>query len=509
MRIRIGLSIAAIGVAVALILSACVAPSATKGTGAEPVPSSLARFYDQKVSWSSCESGGLTCARVTAPINWARPADGTIKLAVIRHVTTSSTRVGSLLVNPGGPGGSGYDMVAQSLTYFTSDTLRKNFDVVGWDPRGVGKSAPITCLDGPAMDKFLYAVSPFAEGSDAWLQSRVPIEKAYGEACQKKTGELLGHIDAESNARDMDLLRAVLGDSKLHYLGFSYGTFFGAHYAKLFPKNVGRLVLDGPVDPSISEPEDFTTQMGGFESAYRAFVTDCLAGSSCPFSGTLDDALAQSKALIAQAGTAGLTVADGRTLTLGTLGTAISYPLYSRDSWPDLSKMLAALKQGNATLAFQFADGYNGRNSNGTFSEENNVYTSALCLDGVFPDSLAGTRDTMNTIAAAAPTIGAIFSYSDWVQVSIACQNWPYKSVLHPEKIHAKGAAPIMVVGTTNDPATPYVGAQSLASQLDSGFLVTRAGEGHTAYASGNACIDSTVDAYLVKGTVPAKDPKC
>ncbi len=509
MRTRIGLSLVAIGVAVALLLSACVTSTPTKSAGAERVSSSLAKFYDQKVNWTSCESGGLTCARVTAPINWAKPSDGTITLAVIRHVTTSSTRVGSLLVNPGGPGGSGYDMVSQSLTYFTSATLRKNFDVVGWDPRGVGKSAPITCLDGREMNNFLYAVSPHPEGSDAWLQSRVPIEKAYGEACKKNTGELLGHIDAESNARDMDLLRAVLGDSKLYYLGFSYGTFFGAHYAKLFPKNVGRLVLDGPVDPSLSEAEDFTTQMGGFESAYRAYLTDCLTGTTCPFSGTLDDALAQSKALIAKAGTAGLTITDGRTLDLGTLGTAISYPLYSRDSWPDLSKMLAELEQGNASLAFQFADGYNGRNDNGTFSEQSNVYTAALCLDGVFPDSVAGTRETMNTIAAAAPTIGAIFSYSDWVQVSIACQNWPYKSVLHPEKIHAKGAAPIMVVGTTNDPATPYVGAQSLASQLDSGFLVTRKGEGHTAYASGNACIDTTVDAYLVKGTVPAQDRLC
>jgi pimeloyl-ACP methyl ester carboxylesterase len=505
--IRLTAVIAAVAVATLVTLAGCTSTATPSPTA--HVPASLAKFYDQKVSWTPCESTGLTCAKVTTPIDWAKPSDGTIKLAVIRHVTTSSTRVGSLLVNPGGPGGSGYDMVSQSLDYFTDATLRKNFDIVGWDPRGVGKSSPIKCLDGPAMDTFLYAVSPYPEGSDAWLQSRVPIEKSYAAACKKNTGELLGHIDAESNARDMDLLRAVLGDAKLNYLGFSYGTFFGAHYAKLFPKNVGRLVLDGPVDPSITEPVDFTTQMGGFESAYRAYLAACLKGSDCPFTGTLDDALAQTRALIAQVGSEGLTIADGRTLTLGTLGTAISYPLYSQDSWPGLSEMFTQLQNGDATDAFEFADGYNGRNDNGTYSEENNVYTAALCLDGVFPDSLAGTRATMNTIAQAAPTIGAIFSYSDWVQVSIACQNWPYKSVLHPEKIHAKGAAPIMVVGTTNDPATPYTGAQSLASQLDSGFLVTRKGQGHTAYASGNACIDSTVDAYLVEGTVPKKDPLC
>ncbi len=509
MRTRVGISVVALGVAVALILSACV-PSAPKSApGAEPVPTSIAKFYDQKLTWRSCESSGLTCASVTTPIDWAHPSAGTLKLAVIRHATTSPSRVGSLLVNPGGPGGSGYDFVAQSLSYFADKTLLDNYDIVGWDPRGVGKSSPITCLDGPAMDTFLYAVSPYPEGSDAWLQSRVPIEKSYAAACAKNSGPLLGHIDAESNARDMDLMRALLGDTKLNYLGFSYGTFFGAHYARLFPKNVGRMVLDGPVDPSITEPVDFTTQMGGFESAFRAYLTACLSGSSCPFSGTLDDALAQARTLIAAVGTEGLTIADGRTLDLSSLGTAISYPLYSQDSWPDLSTMFAQLKKGDASAAFQFADGYNGRNNDGTYSEENNVYTAALCLDGVFPDSLAGTRATMDSIAQAAPTIGAIFSYSDWVQVSIACQNWPYKSVLHPEKIAAKGAAPIMVVGTTNDPATPYTGAQSLASQLDSGFLVTRTGEGHTAYGSGNACIDSTVDAYLVRGTIPAKDPQC
>lgn len=507
MRIRIGFTIVSLGVAAALLLSACV-PASSPVT-AEPLPASLTKFYDQNLTWKSCETGGLTCAKVTAPIDWAKPSTGTIGLAVIRHVTSSPTRVGSLLVNPGGPGGSGYEMVRDGLTYFTSATLRTSFDVVGWDPRGVGRSNPVKCLDGKAMDTFLYGQSPYPEGSDAWLQSRVPIEKAYAAACEKNTGALLGHVDAESNARDMDLLRAVLGDRKLNYLGFSYGTFFGAHYAKLFPRNVGRLVLDGPVDPSVAEPADFTTQMGGFESAFRAYLTDCLTGSKCPFNGTLDEALAQSAALIQKAGTAGLKIADGRTLGLGTLGTAISYPLYSRDSWPGLSDMLRQLKAGSAKLAFQNADDYNGRKSDGTYSDSNNVYTSALCLDGEYPSTVAGTRETMNAIAAAAPTIGTIFSYSDWVQVSIACQNWPYRAVLHAQKITAKGAAPIMVVGTTNDPATPYVGAESLAGQLDSGFLVTRKGEGHTAYASGNSCIDSAVDAYLVKGTVPPKDPQC
>ncbi|MCU1513738.1 MAG: peptidase [Microbacteriaceae bacterium] len=502
---RFGL-IAAIAV-VSMALTGCIStpPVAESGTS---VPSALQRFYGQGVSWSKCESAGLTCATVTAPIDWAKPASGTVKLALIRHVTTSSKRVGSLLVNPGGPGGSGYEMVRDGVKLYFDDDLRASFDVVGWDPRGVGRSDPIKCLTDAQNDDFLYGLPAAPEGSDAWLASRVPIEKAYAAACAKNTGPLLGHLDAESNARDMDLIRALLGDRKLDYLGFSYGTFFGAHYAKLFPKNVGRLVLDGPVDPAVSEPQDFVTQMAGFETSYRAFLADCLTGS-CPFSGTVDDALAQSKALFDRVGTAGLQSSDGRYLTLSSLGTALSYPLYSQSSWPALKGMISDLQRGSVDRAISFADGYNGRDDDGHYSEGNAVYTSALCLDGVFSTDLAGTRATMDAIAAAAPTNGALYTYSDWAHFDNASQNWAYPSVLKAGAIPAKGAAPIMVVGTTSDPATPYTGAVSLAKQLDSGFLVTRNGEGHTAYGSGNACIDKTVDSYLITGSVPSSDPLC
>ena len=500
---------AAVALAVALTLSGCVSAPPDAPHTPEKVAADLQQFYSQTLTWKACQSGGMTCTTVTTPIDWAKPGAGSLKLAVIRHATTSASRVGSLLVNPGGPGGSGFDAVAQSLDYLTNASVQKAYDVVGWDPRGVGRSTPVTCYDGAQMDAFLYATPDQPEGSDAWLASRVPVEKDFGTACAKNTGPLLGHIDAESNARDMDLLRSVLGDTTLHYLGFSYGTFFGAQYAKLFPKRVGRLVLDGPVDPALSEPQDFTTQMAGFESSFRAYVTDCLSASGCPFTGTLDDALGQAKALFQKAGTEGLTIADGRQLTLGVLGTAISYPLYDRDSWPSLSSMIAGLQKGSAKLAFTFADAYNGRSSGAVYDHSVDVYVAALCLDGAYPTDLAGTRATMDAIAQAAPTVGEILSYSDWVQVSIACQNWPYRNVLTAEPIHAAGAAPIMVVGTTDDPATPYSGAVALADQLDSGVLVSRTGEGHTAYASGNACIDRTVDRYLVSGTVPADDPHC
>jgi len=498
-------------VAGAALLAGCslLAPPAPMTTLVD-VPAGLEEYYGQQVDWQNCEPQGMQCATVTAPVDWADPSAGDIELAVVRLVTDSDTRVGSLLMNPGGPGGSGVELVQQAAEYVTSDDLRDNFDIVGWDPRGVGQSTGVACYDDADMDAFLYGVPANPAGSDAWLAEQVAAEADFSAACAANTGPLLGTIDVESNARDMDLLRGVLGDAKLNYLGFSYGTSFGAHYAELFPQNVGRLVLDGAIDPSLGSSETFTVQMGGFENAFRAYVTDCLAGADCPFTGTLDEALAQASTLFAGVEGRALKADDGRQLTASTLGTALSYPLYDEGSWAALSQMLTELEGGDATMALQFADGYNSRNDDGSYADQSMaVYTAATCLDSTFTGGLDSTKSTLAAIEAAAPTIGKYVAYGDWVHIDIACQNWAYPSVVTPHAITADGADPILVLGTTNDPATPYAWAQAMVGQLDSGVLVTREGEGHTAYAQGNDCIDATVDDYLIDGTVPEADPLC
>ena len=492
----------------ALLAGCTLAPP----TADKPVesPAGLERFYQQTLDWNDCEPQGMECTTVTAPVDWADPSGGDIDLAVVRLATDGGNRVGSLLMNPGGPGGSGVELVQQAAEYVTSDELRDSFDIVGWDPRGVGQSTGVACYDDAAMDAFLYGVPANPAGSDAWLAEQVEAEKKFSAACAENTGAPLGTIDVESNARDMDLLRAVLRDEKLNYLGFSYGTAFGAHYAELFPQNVGRLVLDGAIDPALGSSETFTVQMAGFENAFRAYLADCLTGPNCPFSGTLDDALAQAGALFAGVEGRALKGDDGRQLTASTLGTALSYPLYDEASWPSLSQMLDELDAGDATLALQLADGYNSRNDDGSYADQSMaVYTAATCLDSTFTGGLDATKATLAAIEAAAPTVGKYVAYGDWVHIDIACQNWAYPSVVTPHAISADGAAPILVLGTTNDPATPYAWAQAMAGQLDSGVLVTREGEGHTAYAQGNDCIDGTVDAYLVDGTVPKADPLC
>ena len=497
-------------VAAATLLAGCTIAAPTPTKTLVDAPAGLEQYYGQQVDWSACEPAGMECATVTAPVNWADPSVGDIELAVVRLATDSATRVGSLLMNPGGPGGSGVELVQQAAEYVTSDDLRANFDIVGWDPRGVGLSTGVSCLDGADLDAFLYGVPANPAGSDAWFAEQVESEAKFAAACAENSGDLLGTIDVDSNARDMDLLRAVLGDEKLNYLGFSYGTSFGAHYAELFPQNVGRLVLDGAVDPSLGAAETFTVQMGGFENAFRSYVDFCLGEATCPFTGSLDEALGQASALFAGVEGRALKADDGRQLTASSLGTALSYPLYDEGSWPALSQMLGELEAGDATLALQFADAYNSRNEDGSYADQATaVYTAATCLDNEFSGGLESTKSTLAAIEAVAPTIGKYVAYGDWVHIDIACQNWPFESVITREALTADGAAPILVVGTTNDPATPYAWAQAMASQLSSGVLVTREGEGHTAYSQGNACIDTTVDDYLIAGSVPVADPLC
>ncbi|GAB3119707.1 alpha/beta hydrolase [Glaciibacter psychrotolerans] len=505
-------ALVALAAAVALTagLSGCVSlfmpkpPPATSNPTSENVDPALQPFYSQILRWKACGSG-MQCSTAKAPLNWKEPAAGTIDLALVRHVTTDGSRVGSLLVNPGGPGGSGYDFVKDSLSYAVDKRLEKSFDIVGFDPRGVGRSSAVACYDPAQMDQYLYSLTTAARGSDAWIAEMEADATKFGAACDAQTGPLLGEVDTVSAARDLDLLRAVLGDAKLYYLGYSYGTYLGATYAELYPEKVGRLALDGALDPAASNFDVTRVQAQGFESALRAYLKECLSGSSCPFTGTVDDAMVTIRALLASVDVSPLNNEDGRQLGASTLLTAIIYPLYQASAWPALSQMFESVMHGDASIAFEFADAYNGRNADGTYADNSTEAFNAInCLDYSYDDDPASMRAQAAEIEAAAPTIGTYMSFGD-----ISCANWPFTSTVKRGEIHAPGAAPILVIGTTNDPATPYKWAQSLAKQLDSGHLVTYQGEGHTAYNKSNSCVNDAVDDYLIRGIVPAKDPLC
>jgi pimeloyl-ACP methyl ester carboxylesterase len=498
--------------ALVLVLSGCqFLPSLGGGGGStssptgEDVNPAIAEFYHQTVTWSACQ-GGMECATVTAPIDWSDPSVGTIELAVLRSPATG-TKQGSLFVNPGGPGGSGWEFVA----YSSFPSLNDQFDIVGWDPRGVSRSAPITCYtDDADRDDSLYGTYPSPYDTPGWIDELTAASEDYAAACLANTGPLLEHVDTVSTARDLDMLRAVVGDSTLTYLGYSYGTKIGATYAELFPEKVGRMVLDGAVDPSMSDVDALTVQMGGFESAFRAYMTDCLASGDCPFTGPLEDALRQAHDLIATAGAKRLVADDGRVLDEATIATGIAINLYSQSYWPDMSQMFADLQVDDPNSTFTNADYYNSRNPDGTYSGNSvDAYQAITCADGDFLDDPESTLDRIAEIDRVAPTIGAFFTYDDFAVLDVLCTHWPVPIPEAPTEYDAAGAPPILVIGTSNDPATPYAWAQSLADQLDSGVLISYTGEGHTIYGQGVACVDDVVDAYFLRGTVPTADPRC
>jgi pimeloyl-ACP methyl ester carboxylesterase len=501
----------AAAVAIVLPLSGCVSsflPSAQSTVStpvADKVSAELTPFYTQVLHWKSCEKGQFQCTTATTPLDWKNPGRASITLALIRHVATGKS-LGSLLVNPGGPGASGYAFIASSLSYAVDSKLQSNYDIVGFDPRGVNKSAAVSCYKDPKeMDAFLYNISPHPVGSDAWIADQEASTAKFGQACLKYTGDLLGFVDTVSAARDLDLLRAILGDKKLNYLGYSYGTLLGATYADLYPKNTGRLVFDGAVDPATTDFQVTATQAQGFESALRAYLANCISGTGCPFKGTVDAAMTEIRGILDQLNTSPLKASDGREVGSSAMFNAIILPLYSRTNWKYLNELFTDVMSGSGDYALQLSDSYNDRNPNGTYADNTTeAFIAINCLDYKSTSSIATMRTEAAQLAKLAPVFGPQMSYG-----GTSCYDWPFQSTRDRVAIAAKGSAPIIVVGTTNDPATPYVWAQNVAKELQNGHLVTFKGEGHTAYNKGNSCVNNAVDSYLVDGTVPKTDPKC
>jgi pimeloyl-ACP methyl ester carboxylesterase len=496
--------------ALALALTGCVGsfvpkPASTVSTPTkESVATDLKPFYDQVLHWKSCGSG-FQCTKAKAPLDWADPAKATISLALIRKQATG-TKLGSLLVNPGGPGASGVDFIKDSLSYAVDSTLEANYDIVGFDPRGVGQSTAVKCYDDPTqMDAYLFDIPPDPVGSDAWIADNAASNAAFGQQCLKYSGDLLGYVDTNSAARDLDMLRADLGDKKLNYLGYSYGTLLGATYAGLFPKKTGHLVLDGALDPATTEFDVTETQAKGFESALRAYLASCLTGKDCPFHGTVDQGMTKVRSILNSLDASPIRASDGRELGSASMFDAIILPLYTQSNWKYLNTLFTDVEGGSADFAFQLADSYYERNSDGTYADNSTEAGIAInCLDYKSTATIATMRAEAAELAKVAPVFGPQMAYGD-----DSCDDWPYQATRDRVAIAAKGSAPIIVVGTTNDPATPYVWAQNLAKELQNGHLVTRKGQGHTGYNKGNACVDSAVDDFFVHNTVPTKDPHC
>jgi pimeloyl-ACP methyl ester carboxylesterase len=496
----------------AMLLTGCSLFGSTPKptTAVTDAPEGADKFYTQSLTWQD-EGSDLDSTTVTVPLDWSDLEGDTVEIAIMRH-HASGTPEGSLLMNPGGPGGSGYDYVRDYAQYLVTPAVLDAFDLIGFDPRGVNHSSAVTCYtDDGDRDEYLYGTYDDAYGSQGWVDELTAREKDYAAACEKNTGPLLAHIDAASVARDMDVIRALLGDDKINYLGYSYGTYLGTMYAELFPEKVGKMVLDGAIDPTVSDVDALATQMGGFESALRAYMKDCQDNDgSCPFTGGVDDGMAQVRDLLDGIDAQKLESDDGRVLDSATLGTGIAENLYSESLWSGMTTMFNDLFDHQAESAFEAADEYNSRNADGSYSDNGaDVYAAVTCAEGDLGTDSVDMFGDIAALQAKAPTIGDYFGYDDTFVLEALCSNWPYPVADLPTTFDAKGAAPILVIGTSNDPATPYAQAVSLSKQLESGVLISYEGEGHTIYAQGVSCVDDAVDAYFIDGTVPSADPMC
>lgn len=472
----------------------------TEALGVPEGQEALAEFYEQQLDWVECGPGD--CAELEVPLDYAEPDGETIEVSVLRvPAREGRNRIGSLVVNPGGPGGSGVDYAA-AADFIVGPQVRQRYDIVGFDPRGVARSAPVDCASDEEMDLQL----GFAEAPDDRTDAELAAEFAQG--CETNSGALAGHVSTVDAAKDMDILRAALGEEKLTFLGKSYGTYLGAVFAEQFPERVGRFVLDGALPPDLTSGDISVGQAAGFERATRAWAADCIEADECALGDDVDSVMDGLAEFLDGIEDSDIPVrGDTRLSELGEGGAfyGVVAAMYDQGMWSFLTEALAdAVVRNDGTALQSLANQYAERSPSGTYAGNLLEANSAInCLDR----RLDGDLDELRQRAAeAAPVWGPIFTEED----ADLCEQWPFDIVGGgPRTIAAEGADPIVVVGTTRDPATPYEWSEQLAEQLASGVLVSLDGDGHTAYARSNSCIDDAIDAFYLEGTVPEDGLTC
>jgi pimeloyl-ACP methyl ester carboxylesterase len=480
-------------------------PSPSAAPGALP-PSDpkLADFYDQKLDWQPCHDGDDDeCATMKVPLDYAHPQGESINLALLKVLAREpDSKVGSLVVNPGGPGAPGTSYAAAGDTYW-GDALLDHFDIVGFDPRGTGDSTSVDCLTDEQLDDYL-ASDPVPDSS-AELAEFENGARAFSEGCLTNSGALAAHVSTVEAARDMDVLRALLGEPSLDFFGASYGTKLGATYAQIFPTRVGRMVLDGAVDLALDHRDTAIQQAAGFETALRAYVGNCVDSGDCFLGDSVDAGIARIQQLLADLEATPLPAQDDRKLTAGNAFYGIAAPLYDRKYWNVLSLSLRQAFGGDGSTLLLLSDSYATRNPDGSYATNLlEANWDINCLDDPTSIPISKVVDVIPAFEKAAPTFGDAFAYP-----LANCSGFTPRSTQPVPHNKARGAPPLLVIGTTRDPATPLRWAVALADQLASAVLVTRDGDGHTGYHSDNSCVDATVEDYLVDGTVPSADVDC
>jgi pimeloyl-ACP methyl ester carboxylesterase len=490
---------------VSLVLSACgdgssdrsSPPSAATTTTDGATPTTVAGTV---LHWATCPTTalkGLQCTTLTVPLDYADPARGDIDLYLDRHRATGRA-IGSLLINPGGPGASGVDYLPDLLPELGS-AITSKFDVVGFDPRGVGRSDPVTCGTGPQLDAELG--SDPSPPTPAGFGALLAADRRFDAGCEARSGRLLPYLSTVDAARDMNRIRAAVDDARLTYLGFSYGTLLGATYAQLFPTRVRAMVLDGAIDPALQPVAMEQTQAAAVDRELDAFFAACTAGScgwhpAGDLAGDFDALLTQVRAHpVAVAG-------SGQAVGAAALLYGSANALYSPTTWTILGRALTELQAGNGALMLALFDSYVGRSPTGTYTNEVEAESAVDCLDAPAP-TVAQLRAEAPATMRLAPVFGLLVLYSE-----VTCSLWPVPATGRPGPVSAAGSPPIVVVGSTGDPITPYTWAEALAHQLAHGVLLTRTGYGHTGYGA-SSCVRGAVNRYLLTTTPPPAGTTC
>ncbi|MEU5246711.1 alpha/beta hydrolase [Streptomyces asoensis] len=469
----------------------CPAPSQAEGGGSAPSP------LPDGDAWQ--------CSTMQAPLDWDDPEGDTIGIALIRARASGdeSRRIGSLIFNFGGPGGSG----VSTLPAFGDEyaALRTRYDLVSFDPRGVGRSAGVRCENDRQLDAYFQQ-----DGTPDDTAERTALlahTKDFNAACEKNSARMLPHVRTTDAARDMDLMRQVLGDDRLYYFGISYGTELGGVYAHLFPRHVGRAVFDAVVDPTQDAEQSSLGQARGFQLALDNFAAHCASGTQdCPVGDTAQDVENRIADLLRTLDKKPLPGIFPRLLTQSAATNGIAQALYSQDFWEYLTEGLEQAYSGDGKVLMLLSDLMNGRSENGEYSNITAANVSINCADDKPRYSTAQVQEKLPRFRAASPVFGDFLAWS-----LVGCTDWPVPGAADHPDVGAPGSAPILVVGNTGDPATPYQGARKMVDALGRGVGVelTYKGQGHGAYGSKNTCVQSAVNGYLLDGKVPAAGTVC
>ena len=489
----------------AVLMASCSSGSSvtsTSDSSPQATESTAAAFLPSSFTWSDCENAEpdslVTCSVLEVPYDYEDPAIGSFSLFVKkRSVEDPAKRIGSLLVNPGGPGFGGSSLADDAYYYFSSDLLER-FDIIAWDPRGTGESTPaVDCVD--TYDEYFGLDSP--PDNDEEIQALIDASQQFNDECLARSGEILPYISTEASARDMNSIRLALGEAKISYLGFSYGSELGATWTTLFPDTVRAAVLDGAVDPDSNSTDEGKSQAKGFEQQLTAFLEQCSARVSCKFHNKGNAEAAFDK-LIADLDANPLVVSSDRTpVTQGVAYTAIAQAMYSDFYWPQLEAALKSAQLGDGSGLLSLYDQYFQRQDDGTYGNELEAFLSISCLDDPGATSVEEVNSKVDEFVAIAPRLGANFAYG------YSCALWPIPPAPRVE-ITGKGAGPIVVVGTTGDAATPLESTRKMAKKLEQGILIVVSANQHTGYGA-NACVTKAVDGYLIDLVVPQNELTC